>query len=235
MVTAGGLYYYFKVYKKNLEAPDYINMSDSLFQRIKENPDYLIAENLLEIKSMPLLEYLRTRILFYRYSDPDNAKKRIQTELEMDFPGERGRALIEILEVYLKLEKGIEEIEKEDTLDSYEKILKIELLKAELFGEKLMVLLFPRKDSEAIERFYAYSERYLKKHYTDMPRSKKIHLGKARREIYGEEYDRIFAMEPMRRRFELELKINERELSILNEYEKKQAIEAIKEKLNQEE
>lgn len=234
-ITAGALFYYFKIYKKNLEAPDYSNVSDSLFQRIKENPDYLVAENLLEIKSMSLIEYLRTRMLYYQYTEPENPKKSFQIELEMDFPGERGRALIEILEVYLKLEKGKEKIEKEETLDSYEKILKIELLKAELFGEKLMILLFPKKDSESIERFYAYSDRYLKKHYTDLPRSKKIHLGKARREIYGEDFDRLFASESNRRRFELELKINERELSILNEYEKKQAIAELKEKMNQEE
>jgi hypothetical protein len=109
------------------------------------------------------------------------------------------------------------------------------MLRFEVFGEKLDPLLYPKKDSETIERFYAYTERYLKKHYTDMPRSKKNHLIKARREIYGSDYERLFAIEPERLQFDLELKINERELSILNEYEKKQAIAELKEKIGKEE
>jgi hypothetical protein len=54
---------------------------------------------------------------------------------------------------------------------------------------------------------------------------------KARHEIYGSDYERLYSLEPERLQFDLELKINERELSILNEYEKKQAIAELKEKM----
>ena len=66
-----------------------------------------------------------------------------------------------------------------------------------------------------------------------MPRSKKNHISKARREIYSSEYERLYALEPTSRQFQLELKINERELSILNDYEKKQAIDTLKKNLGQ--
>jgi len=42
----------------------------------------------------------------------------------------------------------------------------------------------------------------------------------------------LYSLEPERLQFDLELKINERELSILNEYEKKQAIAELKEKMS---
>jgi hypothetical protein len=230
-LTAGALLYYFKVYKKNLEEPDYYSAPDSIFQRLKENPSYLVEENLLQINSLALVEYFRTRMLYYSYTNPGASKENFKEELERDFPGERGRALVELLDAYLRFEKQKEKVLALSDLDSYEKILKIEMLRIELFGENLDLLLYPKKDSETIERFYAYTERYLKKHYTDMPRSKKNHLNKARREIYGEDYERLFALESARLQFNLELKINERELSILNEYEKKQAIAALREKM----
>ncbi len=231
----GALFYYFKIYKKNLEEPDYYGSSDSLFQRLKENPSYLVEENLLQINSVSLIEYFRTRMLFHTYTNPSSPKQNFQSELERDFPGERGQVLIELLDAYLRFDKQKQDIIKDSDLDSYEKILKIEMLRIELFGENLDPLLYPKKDSETIERFYEYAERYLKKHYTDMPRSKKNHLYRARREIYGSEYERLYAQEPVRLQFDLELKINERELSILNEYEKKQAIAELKEKLGREE
>ena len=234
-VLAGALFYYFKVYKKTFEGPDYYGTSDSLFQRLRENPSYLEEENLLQINSLNLVEFFRTRMLYHTYTTPNASKQNFQAELERDFPGERGQVLIELLDAYLRFEKQKQEVLKSDDLDSYEKILKIEMLRFEVFGEKLDPLLYPKKDSETIERFYAYTERYLKKHYTDMPRSKKNHLIKARREIYGSDYERLFAMEPERLQFDLELKINERELSILNEYEKKQAIAELKEKIGKEE
>lgn len=230
----GAFYYYFKVYKQNFEEKSYYsNDSDSLFLRIKENPEYLVRENLLQVKSFALLEFFRVRLLYYTYSDDTSPEQKLEEELERDFPGERGRVLSEILSVYLKYEKEKEKTQKDSELDNYEKILKIEMLRVEFFGESLSRLLFPKKDSETIEKFYAYTDRYLKKHYTDMPRSKKNHIQKARREIYSSEYERLYSLEPTRRQFELELKINERELSILNEYEKKQAIANLKEKLGQ--
>ena len=227
----GALFYYFKIYKKNLEDPDYHTISDSLFLQLKDNPDYLLRENLLEIKSLSLLEYFRTRMLFHTYTNSGSPKKYFQKELELDFPGERSRVLIEILEVYLKFEKEKQKENEDKDLDDYEKILKIEMVRFELFGEKLESLLFPSKDFETIEKFYAYTNRYLKKHYTDMPRSKKNHLLKARKEIYGTDYERLFAQEPFQRIFELELKINERELGIMNEFEKNQTISSLREKL----
>ena len=227
----GALFYYFKVYKKTFEEPDYNSAPSSYFQRLKENPSYLIEENLLQIKSLSMVEYFRTRMLYHTYTNSSSPKQNFQAEIERDFPGERGQVLMELLDAYLQFEKQKEKVLNDSDLDSYEKILKVEMLRIELFGENLDSLLYPKKDSETIERFYAYTNRYLKKHYTDMPRSKKIHLMKARHEIYGSDYERLYSLEPERLQFDLELKINERELSILNEYEKKQAIAELKEKM----
>lgn len=230
LVISVGFIYYFKVYKKSFEEPVYSDVPESIFLRLQENPDYLIQEKLLSIQSLDLLEYFRTRMLYHSYTDSISPEKNFKEELEKDFPGERGRVLIEIFEVYLRFQKEKNKVYKDEELDGYEKFLKIEMLRVEIFGENLAKLLFPKKDSEKINKFYAYTERYLKKHYTDMPRSKKNHISKARIEIYGDDFDRLYSAESPQRQFELELKINERELSILNEYEKKQAIAEIRKK-----
>ena len=233
VVVIGVSFYYFKFYKKNLEEQEYNSVSDSLFLRIKENPEYLVKENLLQIKSLSLMEFFRTKMLYHTYTNSSSPKQIFKEELEMDFPGERGKVLCEILEEYIDKEREKEKTLNDSDLDEYEKILKIEMLRIEFFGENLGALLFPPKDSEKIEKFYAYTSRYLKKHYKDLPRSKKNHISKARREIYSSEYERLYALEPTSRQFQLELKINERELSILNDYEKKQAIDTLKKNLGQ--
>ena len=230
-IVAGAFFYYFKIYKKNLEEPDYHPVSDSLFLQLKDNPDYLVKENLIQINSLPLLEFFRTRMLFHTYTNPGSPRKNFIQELERDFPGERSKVLVEILDMYLRFEKEKQKVAGDKDLDDYEKILKVDMLRFELFGEKLVDILFTGRDFETVEKFYAYSNRYLKKHYPDMPRSKKNHLIKARKEIYGEDYERLFALESFRRQFELELKINERELGIMNEFEKQQAIEDLKVKM----
>lgn len=65
----------------------------------------------------------------------------------------------------------------------------------------------------------------------DDPISKRDHLTKAKKEIYGEFYEDLQVREPIHARLELELGIIEREMSILTEPERKAKIDSIREKL----
>ena len=65
----------------------------------------------------------------------------------------------------------------------------------------------------------------------DDPISKRDHLTKAKKEIYGEYFEDLQVREPIHDRLEQELGIIEREMSILSEPERKSKIDSIREKL----
>lgn len=229
LVSFGVYYFYFS---KKIENTVRIEDSEDIIRKLNENPDYLIQENLLAIKGYSLIEFLRQRYLYHKYEDPGkDPESSASEELIADFPGERGRVLVGILKTYIKFEREKDLLYKNTELDRYQKINKTEELRKEKFGIGLEKLLFPVKDSDIIDKFYAYTERYLKKHYTDIPRYKRIHLEKARREIYGDNFDRLFDKEPISSRIDLEMRIMERELGILNEKEKETAISEIRERV----
>lgn len=226
LIILGILGFYFLFYKNSISK----NEKELSFIKLKEDPEYLERENLVKINGEYLLEYFRQRLIFHNYSTKKKGKSGFILELEKDFPGERSRVLVSILEKFLEFEEKKKEINIDKKLDSFEKIEKINLTQIEIFGEKLSIILFPKKDSEKIEKFYEYADRYLKKHFFDLTRKKEIHLEKAKKEIYGEDFGKLISLEPAKKKLELDIQIHERELSILNDEEKKIAIENLKTK-----
>jgi hypothetical protein len=229
LLASLGLGYYFFFYEKKVEYSE-ISPKAVVLEKLQHNPEYLQTENLEVIQGLSTMEYLRTRMLYHSRSssNPENAALE---ELERDFPGERGRVLMNLLLAQNLWEKEKREIEKDENLDEYQKYLRGFQKRKEIFGENLEPILFAPKESEKIETFFLYSQRYLRKHETDTPRSKKAHLEKARMEIYGENYDSLLAKEPFEKRLELELRIYEREMSIFTEEERIQKIAKIKKEL----
>ncbi|MDX1958575.1 MAG: hypothetical protein SFU98_08390 [Leptospiraceae bacterium] len=225
-----GISYYFLFKDKYSSKPTYQEMSDSI-EKLNLNPEYLREENLLIIRSMPTIEFLRTRYLHHKFESADDPVHKTKLELETDFPGEKGRVLSEIFMTYLRFLSEKEKIDSSADLDEFQKLNKMKEIRKEIFGENLEVVLFPEQSSDKIFLFYAYTERYLKKHHEDEPRFKRDHLQKARREIYGDEFETLALKEPFHKRFELELKIEEREMSILSVEERKEKISRIKEDL----
>lgn len=230
IIIFGGLSYYLLFFYKKDKS---LNSSEESFISLKKNPDYLVEENLLKIKNIELIEYFRQRLNYHSYSTEKKGLEGLKQELSQDFPGERSTVLISILENYLKYEESKKKIQSSNELDAYEKIEKISMIMIEIFGQGLSDLLFIKKDSDLIQKFYAYAERYLKKHITDLPKSKRNHLEKARVEIYGSKFDTLQNLETAKKKLALELMINERELSILSAEERKIAIEEYKEKLKE--
>lgn len=230
IIIFGGLSYYLLFFYKKDKT---LSSSEESFLSLKKNPDYLLQENLLKIKNIDLLEYFRQRLNYHFYSTEKKGLEGLKQELSQDFPGERSTVLISLLENYLKYEESKKKILASNDLDPYEKIEKTSMIKIEIFGQALAELLFIEKDSDLIQKFYAYADRYLKKHSTDLPKSKRNHLEKAKAEIYGSKFDSIQNLETAKKKLELELMINERELSILTAEERKIAIEEYKEKLKE--
>jgi hypothetical protein len=227
LISIGSILFYYLFFRKITEN----QQGKEIFEALKNNPEYLERENLLRIKDLPVLEYFRQRKIYYAYNT--NSKETFQDELERDFPSDKAKILIQIFKVYEEFENGKEKILKNKELDSYSQLNYIYKLKVNLFGEDLSNLLFPKQNSEKVEEFFYYADRYLKKHFKDLPRNKKIHLDKARKEIYGEDFDTLYSLESPLKKLELEIKIHERELSILNPEERKLAIQDLKEKLYQ--
>ncbi len=226
LILAGLLGFYFLFFKNIIQK----NANLAVFEKLKTDTEYLERENLVKINEEYLLEYFRQRLIFHNYSYEKKEKNGFINELEAEFPGERARVLISLLDKYLEFDEKKKEISNDKNFDSYEKIEKINLLKVEIFGQKLTEILFPKKDSEKIEKFYEYADRYLKKHFFDFTRKKEIHLEKAKKEIYADDYEKLLSIEPAKKKLELDIKIHERELSILNDEEKKIAIEVLREK-----
>jgi hypothetical protein len=230
IIVIGGLSYYLLFFYKSNKT---LNSSEKSFLELKKNPDYLVQENLLKIKNIELLEYFRQRLNYHSYSNEKKGLEGLKQELAQDFSGERSTVLISLLENYLKFEESKKKIQDSNELDPYEKIEKTSMIKIEIFGQALSELLFIEKDSDLIQKFYSYAYRYLKKHYTDLPKSKRNHLEKAKQEIYGNKFESLQNLETAKKKLELEIMINERELSILTAEERKIVIEEYKEKLKE--
>jgi hypothetical protein len=229
LLGLGSLYYYLNFYKKS----DYavFDPSASIIEKLNYNTSYLEEENLLNIKGLSTIEYLRTRLLYHQYETKGDPTKNLTDELEREFNGEKARVLIDILYNYQKYEKGRSEINDDTTLSEYKKSLKQRELRVSIFGEELESVLFPEKKEDLVNKFFLYSKQYLKNHYEDDPISKRDHLLKAKKEIYGELFDDLILSEPIPKKLELELGIQEREMSILTEKERKMKIENIREKI----
>ncbi|NBU97235.1 MAG: hypothetical protein EBS19_03290 [Spirochaetia bacterium] len=229
LIGVGSLYYYLNFYKKN----DYevFDPKASIIEKLNYNTSYLEEENLLNIRGLSTIEYLRTRLLYHQYETKGDPTKNLVEELNREFNGEKARVLIDILNNYLKYEKGKLEINDDSTLSEFKKSLKHKELRVSIFGEELESVLFPEKKEDLVNKFFLYSKQYLKSHYEDDPISKRDHLLKAKKEIYGELYEDLILSEPIPKKLELELGIQEREMSILTEKERKMKIEGIREKL----
>ncbi len=227
-VLALGIYFYTK---KNI--PDYstFDPNATTLEKLNYNPKYLEEENLLRIKGQSTIDYLQTRLLYYKYETSENPNKGLQEELMRDFNGERALVLSDILKTW---NLYLEEKKKLDTdveLSDYKKWIQSKALRVKIFGEELEPYLFPEKPEDRIETYFLYAKQYLKNHREDDPLSKKDHLLKAKKEIYGDLYEDLVRMEPIPSKLELELGLIEREMSILNEQERKVKINSLREKL----
>ena len=105
-----GLGYYFYT---NRNASDYstFNPNASITEKLNYNPNYLEEEKLLIIKGLSTIEYLRTRLLYYKYETDENPTKSLQEELQRDFNGERVQVLVDILKNLTKFEDEKQKID----------------------------------------------------------------------------------------------------------------------------
>ncbi len=229
LIGIGSLYYYLNYYKKDSYAS--FDPSASITEKLNYNVTYLEEENLLNIKGLSTIEYIRTRLLYHRYETKGDPTKSLVEELEREFNGEKAKVLIDILNNYQKYEKDKLQIDEDKNLSEYKKSLKYKELRVSIFGEELESILFPEKKDDLVDKFFLYSKHYLKNHYEDDPISKRDHLLKAKKEIYGDLYEDLILSEPIPEKIELELGIQEREMSILTEKERKIKIEKIREKI----
>ena len=230
LVLLMGVGYYYFIYSSKPNYSDY-NPNASITEKLNYNPAFLEQENLLIIKEQSTIEYLRTRLLYHKYESKGNPENNLIEELKQDFNGEKAQVLIDILKNYNKYLDLKKKIDEDLSLSEYKRLPKYRDLRVEIFGEVLESMLFPEKPEDRIEKFFLYSKYYLKNHYEDDPISKKDHLGKARKEIYGDMYEDLVLKEPFPQRLELELGILEREMSILTEEERKIKIESIRDAL----
>ena len=230
LVLLMGVGYYYFIYSSKPNYSDY-NPNASITEKLNYNPAFLEQENLLIIKEQSTIEYLRTRLLYHKYESKGNPENNLIEELKQDFNGEKAQVLIDILKNYNKYLDLKKKIDEDLSLSEYKRLPKYRDLRVEIFGEVLESILFPEKPEDRIEKFFLYSKYYLKNHYEDDPISKKDHLGKARKEIYGDMYEDLVLKEPFPQRLELELGILEREMSILTEEERKIKIESIRDAL----
>ena len=218
------------------EDPDnrYAAKQEPLVRQLDIQPQFLEQEGLLEIKSTPTLEYIRQRLLYHSQKFSNNPVEATRQEFLQDFPGEKGRVLSGLLFIYEDYRKKLDTIQNDDQLDPYQKLMEVRTIREKVWGQSLSKLFFPESDYEIIERFYAYSDRYLQKHYDDDTISKRVHLEKAKLEIYNDRFQELVIKEPYRLQYDLELKIMEREMSIMDETErailKKDIVESLSRK-----
>lgn len=223
-----GYYYYLRT-----QDPQYSELSPnaSIKEKLNYNPKYLEEENLLNIKGLSTIEYLRTRLLYHKYETKGDPLKNTTEEITREFNGEKAQVLIELLNHYSKYTKDKEKLDSDASIPEYKKMGLSKEIRIEIFGEEVEEVLFPEKPEDRLEKFFLYSKYYLKNHYEDDPVSKRDHLLKAKKEIYGEYFADLSSKEPFPLRLELELGIEEREMSILTEVERKVKIESIRERL----
>ena len=191
-------------------------------------PEYLKLENLEYIDKMPVREYVQSLFVkFYPLSRKD-ALPLAKQEIEKRFFGEKSMVLITLLELYSDWLDELDNLREDENLDGYtRKKLSLEKRK-QIFGIELENYLFPNSDFDKIELFFLYAKRYIKKHREDEISEIRDHLYKAKQEIYEEDYERLIQMESFDKQLELELLLQEREISILNEEERKLRIQKIR-------
>lgn len=199
---------------------------------ISNIPEYLKLEKLEFIDRMPVSEYIQSLFVKFYPKTKEEALPLAKEEIQKRFFSEKALVLTTLLELYAKYFQEIENLNKQEDLDSYtKKKLSLEKRK-EIFGTELENYLFPNRDFEKVELFFLYTKRYVKRHREDEPSEIRDHLLKAKQEIYGEDYERLTSMEPFEKRLELELLIQEREISILNEEERRLRIQKIKKEVS---
>jgi hypothetical protein len=213
----GTLLYFFM---REEPEPRYGAKKEPLLKQLDIQPQFLEKEGLLEIKSTPVLEYIRQRLLYHSQKLSNDPMEATKQEFLQDFPGEKGRVLSGLLFIYEDYKKKLDTIQNDNQLDSYQKLMEVRSIREKVWGKNLTKVFFPESDYEIIERFYAYSDRYLKKHYDDDTISKRVHLEKAKLEIYGDRFQELVMREPYRLQYDFELKIMEREMSIMDENER---------------
>ncbi len=218
---------------ENLEKQPEIK--DTVLTRLNTNTEFITESGLQEVNSKPLEIFLRDTLLHYRGLSKDNYLNLAERDLKIDFPGEKGDALFSLISAYDRLLKELSDLEKNQYLDRFQKKQKEFELKKLIFGENISSLLFPENESDKIDLFYRYSERYLKNHSEDQEKDNRDHLFLARKEIYGKNYRELMAKESYSMKLDIELRLNEREMSIMNESERKERIAKIKKRLNSEE
>lgn len=220
LLLAGVSLYFWKFRKSGgTNTPQPIGYSQSeTMRKLNSNSAYLESEDLKLIRPDELVEYFRQGIISFKYSaDP---KREFGLEIEKKIPGEAGRVIREIFLAYCEYDSYLSDLNKNESLDDYEKWNEKIKSRDIFFGRELREKLFPKRDSETIEKYFLYTKRYLKKHESDDFRSKKIHLEKAKAEIYGLDYHRLLQLEPVERQFELELNLRKKQIEIMSEKEK---------------
>lgn len=223
-----GFYFYSK---QNTPAYSTFDPNATTIEKLNYNPKYLEEENLLRIKGQSTIDYLQTRLLYYKYETSENPTKGLQEELLRDFNGERALVLSDILKTWIQYLEEKKKLDSNPELSDYKKWIQSKVLRVKIFGEELESYLFPEKPEDRMETYFLYAKQYLKNHREDDPLSKKDHLLKAKIEIYGDLYEDLLRMEPIPSKLELELGLIEREMSILTEQERKVKIDSLREKL----
>ncbi len=88
------------------------NTNNKIIEKLTINPDYLVQENLMYLKSINTIEYFRQRMLYHKHEHPTNPEKWCIKELQKDFHGEKGEVLSEMLKVYNSYIETIQRLEE---------------------------------------------------------------------------------------------------------------------------
>ena len=204
-------------------------LSDTL-KILNQNPLYLESDDLKKIAPHEYIEYFRQGLIAHKYStDP---KKEFGLKIEKNFPGESGRVIGELFKAYIEYDSFTSLIDSNSSLDDYDKWNEKINSREIFFGKDLTEKLFLQKDSELNEKFFYYTKSYLKKHELENFRSKSIHIEKARREIYGQDFEKLLRLEPAEKKFELEMDLRKNEMDIMTEEEKSKMKKEILDNLN---
>ncbi|MEM7181955.1 MAG: hypothetical protein AAF518_13645 [Spirochaetota bacterium] len=206
----------------------------AFIKQLEKNTAYVKAHNLFSIAGTPVVEYMRQRLLYHSIQNPDSAEDSFSDEILRKFPGEKGRNLRELLGLYILYTAKVRKIDNDESLDAYQKVLRKESIPAEVFGKDLAGKLFPPSDYDTINKFFRYSEHYLKQNYSQNTYVKRNHIQRARREIYQERFTVLKEKEPIDELYRLELRIMQREMSIMSRREKQQKMQEIKDRLRKE-
>jgi len=208
------------LFRKKPEPLDLIkNKSDTaLVDSLEATPEFLAEEE-------NLIELFRQKLL------PGNVDEdEIKKELLLKFPGEKGRVVVRLFNQYLLLLEA-EKIINEKQVFEFDRIPERKKMQAELFGKQTSQLLFPDRELDRIRMFYAFCEKFLTENTTLDSERKKIIIEKKRKEIYGNDYDKMITRQPFAKEFELRKNIMQAELGVMNETEKAALVRKIAEEI----